>query len=188
MRQEEPRASSDRLSGLRSLREERASWYALYVRARWERHVASIMEGFSFETFFPTREAWERRGASPKRIQVPILPCYLFVRTRLTKNAWLDIKKTTGGVRILGIGTDPLPVPDHEVESLRTILKVQPRVHGHPCLRSGDLVRVVKGPLRGVIGRLTDVARNRQRLVVSIDLLNQAVATHIDAEMVEPYA
>lgn len=147
--------------------------------------MALVLNGHSLETYLPIHQVWDRRSGSRRQVEKPVFPGYLFVRCVLSKEAWLDIKKTMGVVRILGIGDEPTPVPDEEIESLRQILTVQASITGHPRLRRGDRVRVMDGPLRGVIGTLVEVARNRHRLVVSVHLINRSVSTSIDASMVE---
>lgn len=147
--------------------------------------MAAVLSGQALEVYLPTHRVWSRRTMVPKEVEEPVFPGYLFVRCNLTKETWLAIKKTTGVVRILGIGDEPVPVPDHEIESLRQVLSVQPHIRGHPRLRRGDRVRVVKGPLKGVLGTLVEVARNKHRLVVAIELINRAVSANIDVSMVE---
>lgn len=138
------------------------------------------------ETYVPTCPAWDRRGRVGRLEEAPVFPGYVFIHSPLTKEVWLTVKKTTGVVRIVGYGEGPTPIPDHEIESLRTVLEVQPVVVGHPRLRAGHRVRVVRGPLAGVYGTLVSIARNRHRLVISVDMLNRAVSTTIDASLVVP--
>ena len=49
------------------------------------------------------------------------------------------------------------------------------------------MVEVVHGPLRGVIGRLMRKDAARARLVLSVDLIGQAVTVEVDAADVKPY-
>ena len=168
-------------------REGRQCWYALYTRPLWEKRIASVLTGLEIETYLPSHQVWSRRTSTPKQVEEPIFPGYLFVRCGLTKQTWLNIKKTSGVVRILGVEAEPVPIPDWEIESLRKVLAVNPNVPGHPRLRKGDRVVVVKGPMRGVIGTLVEVSRNRHRLIVAVDLINQAVSANVDVSMVERY-
>jgi transcription antitermination factor NusG len=49
------------------------------------------------------------------------------------------------------------------------------------------MVEVAHGPLRGVIGRLMRKDKSRSRLILSVDLIGQAVSVEIDAADVKPY-
>jgi transcription antitermination factor NusG len=55
-----------------------------------------------------------------------------------------------------------------------------------PLVKEGDMVRVVHGPLKGVVGRLMRKGAHA-RLVLSVDLIGQAVSVEIDAADVKPY-
>ena len=49
------------------------------------------------------------------------------------------------------------------------------------------MVEVVHGPLKGVVGRLTRKGPHRARLMLSVDLIGQAVSVEVDAADVRPY-
>ena len=48
------------------------------------------------------------------------------------------------------------------------------------------MVRVAHGPLKGVVGRLVRKGAHA-RLVLSVDLIGQAVSVEVDAADVKPY-
>ena len=56
-----------------------------------------------------------------------------------------------------------------------------------PLIREGMMVEVVHGPLRGVIGHLMRKDTDHARLVLSVDLIGQAVSVEVDAADVKPY-
>ena len=54
--------------------------------------------------------------------EIPIYPSYIFVRLKLTSDAWFRIRNTRlvfGFLGSHGNGTKPTPVPDNEVEPLK---------------------------------------------------------------------
>lgn len=165
---------------------EREHWYALYTRPCWEKRISNALEAHSLEVYLPTQRVWDRRAREPKQIEAPVFPNYLFVRCHLDGHVWNTVRRTMGVVRILGYDAVPTPIPDHEIDSLRVVLQAQPNIEGHPRLRKGDTVEVVKGPMKGVIGTLIEVGRNRHKLLVSVSLLNRAVSVKMDASVVRP--
>ena len=56
-----------------------------------------------------------------------------------------------------------------------------------PAVHEGDLVEVVHGPLKGITGRLTRKDAQHARLVLSVDLIGQAVSVDVDASDMKPY-
>jgi transcription antitermination factor NusG len=89
-----------------------------------------------------------------------------------------------GAVALLGNAGRPTPVPEAEVESLRTLALAAAPLEPHPYLREGRLVRVKAGAFRGVEGRLVR-RRGRTRIVIAIDVLRQAAALEVDAADLE---
>src|SRR5437773_805530 len=53
-------------------------------------------------------------------------------------------------------------------------------------LREGQRVRITRGPLAEAEGILVRTKPNRGLLVVSVNLLQRSVATHVDCTWVEP--
>jgi transcription antitermination factor NusG len=49
------------------------------------------------------------------------------------------------------------------------------------------MVSVIHGPLRGVVGRLIRKDPLKARLILSVDLIGQAVSVEVDASDVKPY-
>ena len=49
------------------------------------------------------------------------------------------------------------------------------------------MVEVVQGPLKGVVGRLMRKDARHARLVLSVDLIGQAVSVEVDAASVKSY-
>ena len=54
----------------------------------------------------------------------------------------------------------------------------------HPFIHEGDRVRIIRGPLREMEGRLLE-KKNRYTFIFSIDLIQQSVACEIEAADVE---
>jgi transcription antitermination factor NusG len=95
------------------------------------------------------------------------------------------VLQTQGVISFVGTAARAEPIPDEEIESLRTVLLNSSTFVCHPYLKEGMLVDVIQGPLRGVRGRLLREARGA-RLVLSITLIQRAVAIEIDADNVAP--
>ena len=73
-----------------------------------------------------------------------------------------------------------------EIDSIRTLVDSELAYDPVPLIKEGDLVRVVHGPLKGVIGRLVRKGAHA-RLVLSVDLIGQAVSVEVDAADVKAY-
>jgi transcription antitermination factor NusG len=49
----------------------------------------------------------------------------------------------------------------------------------------GDQVKVIGGPMEGAIGIVETKHKKNNRLVIKIDALQQAIAMHIEAQLLE---
>lgn len=161
-------------------------WYCIHTRSRHEDVVYLHLEDKRIESFLPKLEVWSRRKDRRKKIQKALFPGYLFVHDPLGPHHRLEILKTPGVVRILGNEKGPAPVPEAQIESIKTILNGKSAVTPFPYLREGQLVRVVYGPLKGCEGFLLKIKEGKEKLILSVDLLQRSVAVEIDGASVEP--
>jgi len=161
-------------------------WYAVHTRSRHEDAVRHRLESRAIETFLPKMEAWSRRIDRRQRIQLPLFRGYLFVNVALDHPTWSDIVRTSGVVQVLGNSEGGIPVPESQIESVRTLLAGEILLTPHPYLQVGRRVRVINGPLSGCEGILLKKSHQGTRLVISVDIIRQAVSVEIDAADIEP--
>jgi len=159
-------------------------WFALWTRSRHEQVVRAQLEQKRIEAFLPTVTRWSRWKDRKKKIDWPLFPGYCFARFNVQDR--LPILKCTGVVNIISFEGEPAPIPEREIESIRQLVESDLAYDPCPLIREGMLVEVMHGPLKGVIGRL--VRKNEKaRLVLSVDLIGQAVSVEVDAADVRPY-
>jgi transcription antitermination factor NusG len=142
------------------------------------------LDAKGIECYCPALEELRQWADRRKLIQRPVFPGYVFARFSDTPATRLAVRMSNGTVRILGSANTIEPVPDREIESIRLLLRVGRRCFPHRFLPEGAWVRVIRGPLRGVEGRLVR-AKNQNRLVLSVNLLAQSVATEVGLSDVE---
>ncbi|WP_447597838.1 UpxY family transcription antiterminator [Nitrospira sp. Nam80] len=161
-----------------------AQWFALQTKSRHEKVVKGELQRQSIETFLPTLRRVSQWKDRKKTIEFPLFSGYCFARFSLYEKR-LSILQAPGVVRIVGSHSYPEPIPDHEIESLQILWKSQYPHNSHPFLKEGMSVEIVRGPLQGATGRLVRHAR-QCRIVLSITLIQQAVAVEVDASDVMP--
>ena len=161
-----------------------ASWYAIQTRSRFEKVVRAELNGKGVENFLPAFKELHRWKDRKSLVEQPVFPGYIFARFVDESPIRENVSRTCGVVRILGHGGAIEPVPDWEIDSVQRLLNTESRCYAHPSLCEGASVRVKRGALKGIEGLLVRV-KNRDRLVLSINLLSQSVATEVDARDVE---
>lgn len=162
-----------------------AHWYAIWTRSRHEAVVRDQLRERKIEAFLPTIPRWSRWKDRKKKIDWPLFPGYCFAR--FDPNDSLQILKCNGVVSIVSFEGRPAPIEERELDSIRLLVGSELQFDPCPLLKEGTMVEVVGGPLRGVVGRLLRKDGARARLVLSVDLIGQAVSVEVDAADVRSY-
>jgi transcription termination/antitermination protein NusG len=161
-------------------------WRVLWTHSNCEQLVHDQLAVKGFDLFFPTVEAWSRRGGVRRLSRVPLFRGYLFLHHVIDKASYLEVRKARGLVRMLGERWDRLDaVPDSEIEAIQQVVHSGLPVLPYPYLREGQRVRVTRGPLAEVEGILVRSNPKKGLLVVSVNLLRRSIAVQLDCTALE---
>ena len=155
----------------------RSHWFAIQTRYRYEQRIANDLTAKGLESYLPTLSEvheWKDRKKVHERAGLRRLPLCPISNPRLSNR--VRVLETTGVVRMLGNLGQPEAVPELEIESLRQSLSSGARCTRHPYLATGTLLRIQRGPLAGLEGRLVHTA-NALRLVICVASVGQAIAS-----------
>jgi transcription antitermination factor NusG len=158
-------------------------WFALQVRPQYEKIVESCLRGKGYEVLLPLYRCRKRWSDRVKVLELPLFPTYLFCRFDI--NMRLPVLSTSGVCRAVGIGKTPYPVDDNEMAAIQAVVDSGLGVLPCPYFQPGQKIRIELGPLAGVEGSLI-CFRGRSRMVVSVSLLQRAVAVEIDMTWAAP--
>lgn len=114
-------------------------------------------------------------------LDLPLFPGYVFVRIDLHDR--VGVLEVPGVVSMIGTAKQPAPLPELEMEALRTGLdptKAEP----YPFLTIGQRVRITRGPLAGVEG-IVIRKKSGLQVVLTLSLLMQSIAIEVSGEDVE---
>jgi transcription termination/antitermination protein NusG len=161
-----------------------AAWYAIWTRSRHELVVREQLERKGIEAFLPTITKWSRWKDRKKQIDWPLFPGYCFAR--FDGRERLPVLKCSGVVSIVSFDGEIAQIPEHEITSIRTLVHSDLQFDPCPLIHEGMMVEVTHGPLKGVVGRLVRKGAHA-RLVLSVDLIGQAVSVEVDAADVRAY-
>jgi transcription antitermination factor NusG len=159
------------------------NWHAVFTLPQNEKSVARHLEIREVESFLPTYETihvWNNRQR--KKVILPLFPSYLFVHIAAVERA--RVLESPGVLTIVGQGRELCPIPDAEIEFLRSGLCRQ-RVEPFRELVIGQRVRIRSGIMCGVEGTLVRKG-DSLRFVLTLNLINQNAAVEVDAAALEP--
>jgi transcription antitermination factor NusG len=164
---------------------EEPRWYAVHTRARHEKSATAQLQRIGVTTFLPLIRQTHRWSDRQKTIQCVLFDCYTFLRLESYSEKYVPILKTPGVIGFVGVRGVGLPIPDKEIEDIRTLLTNNIPCTPYPFLRTGRRVRIRGGCMDGLEGIL--VAKNSdQSLIVSIEMIQRSLAVRVDGYHVEP--
>ncbi len=158
-------------------------WFALRVRSKHERIAAAHLRERGFEEFSPSYKAERQWSDRKKTTDLFLFPGYVFCR--LNPEDRLPVLTAPGVVNIVGFGNGPSPIPDHEIQRVRRMVRSGLLITPWPFLQRGQTVLIERGPLAGLEGILQEV-KGKFRLVVSISLLQRSVSSEVARVWVRP--
>ncbi len=157
-------------------------WYAVFTLPQNEKSAARQLGLREVEAFLPTYEAvkvWKNR----QRVctVLPLFPTYLFVRIDCRQRR--RVLESPGVIHIVSNGREQVPVPDAEIELLRSGMR-EKTMEPYRELAVGKKVRIKSGSMEGVEGVLVRKG-NGFRFVMALKLINQFAAVEVEAEDLE---
>lgn len=169
-------------------------WYAVHVLTSREDRVkrtlerrieAAHMEDKIGRIVVPKeRERRYRSGSGTRYVEHRLFPGYILIEMVLDDETWHFIRSTPGVTGFVGSQERPVPLRDHEVE---TILKMTgEETPKRPSIwHKGEMVRVRSGPFAEATGRIEEVNPQKQTLVVMLSVFGRETPVELDFSQVE---
>ena len=157
-------------------------WLAVWTRSRHERHVCEQLRALRIPTFLPMRARVSHWKDRSKRIEWPLFPGYCFAQGDVAVAH--AILRCHGVAAVLTEGGRHALVPDQEIEAIRRLVSTRLAYETCTPAEPGTPVRVLRGPLAGVQGRLIRGSHDAQ-LLLTVELLNSAVRVWVSELDVE---
>ncbi len=143
-----------------------ARWFAVWTRSRQEKSSAAMLAKLGVENYLPLTSEMRVWSDRKQRVTFPLFSGYLFVRLDLLRDSKLTILKVPGIAGFVGNQTGPLPIPDDQIESIRTLLASKEVFTG----------------LEGLLARSYSTAQ----LVICIEMIQKSILVSISPDDVEP--
>ena len=155
---------------------EEVHWYVLYVRMHHEKKTAEKLKAAGITYYLPVQEVIRQWSDRRKKLQVVVIPMMIFVRISEAERVRLlkEIPALTGSL-IDRCTHRPAVIREEDMKRFMFMLDYSEeavRFISEP-LQAGELIQVIKGPLKGLKGELIEVEGTTQ-VVVRIDQLGCA--------------
>lgn len=151
------------------------SWLALYTKPKAEKKVKERLDSAGFENFLPLQTIIKQWSDRKKKIQVPLINSYVFVKLS-PKNA-VQLYQIPGVVGVLKYLGNYAVVKEEEIENLKIL-----SINGVPMntvskplqLSKGQKVSIATGPFKGLTAVFLKES-GKQRVIVEIETLGNYI-------------
>ena len=150
-------------------------WYVAMVRMHHEKKVAEKLGRMGIETFIPVQQLIHQWSDRRKKVDCVLLPMMVFVHATPKERMEVLSLSTVSRYMVLRGESSPAVIPNEQMERFRFMLDYSEEtisMNSSPLAR-GEKVRVIKGPLAGLVGELVDVD-GKSKIAVRLDMLGCA--------------
>lgn len=161
------------------------NWFAIRTRSRHEKLVARQLETQGIQSFLPIVCKIHQWTDRRKEVHEPLFSGYTFVRLDPGSPDRVRVLQTQGVVSFVGVQGVGVPIPDHEIENIHTLVSSGVSYHERPYLYVGQRVRISGGALDGLEGVLT-AENSDQSVVISVSLIQRSLSVRVAGYNVVP--
>jgi transcriptional antiterminator RfaH len=155
-------------------------WWVCHTKPRCEKKFQELCVAEQWVHFLPLRHQLRTYGARKRHSTVPLFNGYVFGRIAPEMKPRAFARDHL--VRMIRVQNETLFL--EQVEQIRRLIASGVEIEVAPKLIRGVNVRVKSGPFMGMVGQVEDPDR-ATRIIISLDVLQQAVRVQIDADQLE---
>lgn len=144
------------------------------------------LERMGIESFLPLITRVKQWSDRKKKVEEPLFKSYVFVRS--SEKERYPIMCVYGVVKFVSFEQKPVIVPENQIIAIKRYIddfEEEEKNLNNNDLKVGQMVRIIGGPMMGLVGRLNSV-KDKKRLVVFIDAVGQYISVSIPRTKVEP--
>lgn len=152
-------------------------WVAAYTRPRSEKKSALELSKIGIETYVPIQKQLKMWSDRKKLVDVPVIPMIIFAC--ISEENILMIKAHSLIIKIISLPgkKEPAQIPSAQIENLKFMLNQTdiPVSFEQGHFDTDDVVKIVRGKLKGLVGQVRAVKEDMTELWMSIDMLGGAI-------------
>ena len=150
-------------------------WYVALVRMHHEKKVAERLNKMGIENFVPVQQELHQWSDRRKMVESVLLPMMIFVHVDPKERKEVLSFSTVSRYMVLRGESSPAVIPDEQMARFRFMLDYSEEAvsMSTTLLARGEKVRVIKGPLTGLVGELVALD-GKSKIAVRLDMLGCA--------------
>jgi len=160
------------------------NWYAIYTNSRAEKKAHERLLLNDYESFLPLITTVRQWSDRKKKVQVPLIPGYIFVK--IDKNKLINVLPIPGVKNVLKHLGKPAVIKDYEIKNLKILLEDSSKFNiiEESNLKKGDSIIVEKGIFKGLIAECIKL-NGKHRVIVRIQGIENIIEVNISLSYVK---
>ena len=158
------------------------------VKEKLENRINSMDLGQNiFRVIVPEQKEVEYKDGQKKEKVKKMFPGYVLVEMVMSDEAWFIVRNTqgvTGFIGSSGKGAKPIPLLPQEVDRVLGTMGMS-RMDINKDIKEGNKVKIVDGPFKDMIGKISSVDLKQQKLNVLVDLFGQETSVEVELSQIE---
>lgn len=189
-------------------------WFMIHTYSGYEKKVKTDLEQ-KIETLgmgdivtkilVPEEETIEEVRGKKKTVARKIFPGYVMlemvatreeseegINFRVDSDAWYVVRNTNGVTGFVGVGSDPIPMEDDEVENIFRVIGMdipEEEKENREVIKinfaMGDYVKVLGGGFAGHEGKVAEIDMEQKKVKVMIEMFGRMTPVEVDFNSVE---
>lgn len=155
-------------------------WYVVQTKPKQEQRAELNLKRWGVETLAPRLR--EPAGGRAAYRSAPLFPGYVFARFHAA-SLLAKVRLTRGVSKVVGFGEYATPLGEAAVELIRSRMHRDGFVHLDPP-QQGDLVRIVDGPLRSLLGIFERHLHGDDRVLILLTAMGVQARAQVPAAFV----
>ena len=168
--------------------DKRAKWYVVHTYSGQESRVVEQLkqriESLNlkdkiFEILIPTQEKIEIRSGQKQKVKEKIFPGYLLIKMIVTDQSWLAVRTTNGITGFVGVGNQPTPLDEKEVEAIQKFMLLEaPKFKTK--FSTGEAVKIIDGPFADFLGSIEEIDEAKGKVKVLVSIFGRETPVELD--------
>lgn len=161
-------------------------WYVVQCKPREEKRALHFLVEKGFHAYLPRMEVVKMRGLKTTKIQKPLFPGYLFCLFNIGESL-AHVRWTQGVKKLLPESVNPTSVENEVVEAIQSLEQKDGVIRKQP-LEKNDRIRIVRGPMKDVLGIFDHWTSNCGRVRILLNFITYQASANIHYSIIERLA
>ncbi len=162
-------------------------WFVVQTKPGNEHRVETNLSNQEIEVFLPLFEtAQYAQGRLVQRIK-PLFPNYLFAKLDIETH-YYKVKWTRGVSKILGVGSEPIPISEKVIRTIKERMGENNLVMLDDGLMQGAVVQFTSGPFKDLLGVFDKKMSDGKRVRVLLNLIGVDVPVQVSRYQIKKVA